>query len=98
MARRPLELRDEAWLEWQEASLHYDLERQGLGDRFDKAVVATLEHLTVVAAKYAVHENGFRYAPVSKFPFRVVFELDKGTVVVYNIYHMRREPRARRGS
>jgi hypothetical protein len=60
MKQRPLELRDEAWLEWQDASLHYDLERQGLGSRFDKAVLAALEHLTTVAAKYQVRENGFR--------------------------------------
>ena len=92
MKRRPLELREEAWLEWQEASLFYDLEKQGLGDRFDKAVVAELEHLTEVAAKYQVRENGFRYAPVAKFPYRLVFELDGDKVVVYNIYHTSRKP------
>jgi hypothetical protein len=91
-----LELRDEAWLEWQDASLHYDLEQQGLGSRFDKAVLAALEHLTTIAAKYQVRENGFRYAPVPKFPYRIVFELDGETVVVYNIYHASRRPLKRR--
>lgn len=94
--KRPLELREEAWLEWQEASLRYDLEKQGLGDRFDKAVLAALEHLVTVAAKYQVRENGFRYAPVSKFPYRIVFELDGETVVVYNIYHTSRRPLKRK--
>jgi len=35
MKVRILELREEAWEEWQDAALHYDLEKQGLGDRFD---------------------------------------------------------------
>jgi len=90
--KRLLELREEAWLEWQDASLRYDLEKQGLGDRFDKAVVTALEHLITVAAKYQVRENGFRYAPVTKFPYRIVFELDGDAVVVYNIHHTSRRP------
>lgn len=96
MKRRHLELRDEAWLEWQDASLHYDLEKQGLGARFDKAVLAALEHLTSVTARYQVRENGFRYAPVAKFPYRIVFEIDEDTVVVYNIYHSSRKPLKRK--
>lgn len=34
----------------------------------------------------------FRYAPVAKFPYRIVFEIDGDTVVVYNIYHTSRKP------
>lgn len=93
MKLRQLELRDEAWLEWQEAALHYDLEKEGLGGRFDRAVLAALDHLQRVAAHYQVRRNGFRYAPVAKFPYRVVFEIDAdGIIVVYNIYHMSRKP------
>ncbi|MCO5274923.1 MAG: hypothetical protein M9900_08390 [Flavobacteriales bacterium] len=50
-----------------------------------------LEHLVTVAAKYQVRENGFRYASVARFPYRIVFELDDD-VVVYNIYHTSRRP------
>lgn len=39
MKRKLLELREEAWLEWQDASLYYELEKQGLGVRFDQARV-----------------------------------------------------------
>lgn len=92
MKRRPLELREEAWLEWQDASLFYDLEKQGLGGRFDKAVLEALEHLTTVAAMYQVRENGYRSAPVKEFPYRIVFELDRETVIVYNIFHTSRRP------
>ncbi|MGV9012245.1 MAG: type II toxin-antitoxin system RelE/ParE family toxin [Flavobacteriales bacterium] len=91
MKKRSLELRDEAWLEWQGAAWHYDLERHGLGVRFDKAVEAALEHLSIVAAHYQVRENGFRYAPVIKFPYLIVFEIDDDMIVVYNIYHSSRK-------
>ncbi len=97
MTRRRLELREEAWNEWQDASLRYDLEKQGLGIRFDKAVVGALQHLISVAASYQVRENGFRYAPIPKFPYRIVFELDGTTVVVYNIYHVSRRPLMEKG-
>lgn len=76
--------------------MYYDLEKQGLGARFDKAVIAALEQLTTVTAKYRVRENGFRYSPIAKFPYRIVFELDGDTVVVYNIYHTRRKPLKRK--
>lgn len=93
MKLRQLELRDEAWEEWQDASLYYDLESAGLGGRFDKAVMAALEHLQVVAAHYQVRDNGFRYAPVKKFPYRIVFEIDDADIiVVYNIFHTSRRP------
>lgn len=92
MKVRRLELRDEAWSEWQDAAFHYDLEKQGLGGQFDKAVLVALEHLVKVAAHYQVRANGFRYAPIEKFPYRIVFELDDDVVVVYNIYHASRRP------
>lgn len=93
MKHRTLELRDEAWQEWQDAALYYDLEKPGLGDDFDKAVLAALDHLQRVAAHYQVRQNGFRYAPVLKFPYRVVFEIDdQNIIVVYNIYHVSRRP------
>lgn len=92
MKRRDIELREEAWLEWQDAALYYDLEKQGLGERFDQAVLAALEHLTSVTARYQVRANGFRYTPVARFLYRIVFELDGDTVVVYNIYHTSRAP------
>ncbi|MBL8001141.1 MAG: hypothetical protein JNL05_04185 [Flavobacteriales bacterium] len=95
MKRLQLELREEAWEEWQQASLRYDLERSGLGDHFDKSVISALEHLCSVASHYQIRENGFRYAPVPKFPYRIVFELDQGVVVVYNIYHTSRRPLVR---
>lgn len=97
MKLRQLELRDEAWEEWQDAALFYDLESAGLGARFDKAILAALEHLQVVAAHYQFRENGFRYAPVKKFPYRIVFEIDDAEIiVVYNIFHTSRRPISRK--
>jgi len=55
-------------------------------------VIAALEHLVKVAAHYQLRENGFRYAPVDPFPYRIIFEIQGDVVVVYNIYHMRRRP------
>lgn len=45
---------------WSGRTLRYDLEKPGLDDRFDKAVLTALEHLVTVAARYQVRENGFR--------------------------------------
>ncbi|MBK7112176.1 MAG: hypothetical protein IPL64_10795 [Flavobacteriales bacterium] len=51
-----------------------------------------MEHLTPITAHYRIQENGFRYAPVAKFPYRIVFEVDEDIVVVCNIYHTSRRP------
>ncbi len=91
MKRREIELREEAWLEWQDASLRYEFEKQGLGTRFDKVVLSTLEHLASVAASYQLRQNGFRYVPMDKFPYCIVFEIDGDVIVVYNIYHTSRK-------
>jgi len=96
MKARAIELRDQAWLEWQEASLHYELERPGLGERFDSAVLTALEDLTRVTCSYPEHGNGFRYAPVGGFPYCIVFELTGGLAVVYSVFHMSRRPMRRR--
>lgn len=82
MKAKAIELRDLAWQEWQDASLHYELELPRLGERFDAAVLKAVEDLIRVTCSFPERGNGFRYAPVSGFPYCIVFELTDGLAIV----------------
>lgn len=92
MKAKAIELRDLAWQEWQEASLHYELEQPKLGARFDTAVLKAIEDLVRVTCSYPERVNGFRYAPVQDFLYCIVFELTDGLAIVYSVFHTSRRP------
>ncbi|MCC6939778.1 MAG: type II toxin-antitoxin system RelE/ParE family toxin [Flavobacteriales bacterium] len=74
----------------------YDGLKAGLGDRFIAAFDACLESLER-GPKYQKRKEEYRHTLISRFPFRVVFEVEGNTVYVYQVRHTSMHPSERFG-
>ncbi|MBL0744497.1 type II toxin-antitoxin system RelE/ParE family toxin [Chryseolinea lacunae] len=72
----------------------YQMQLDGLGDRFTDAVHAVLSQIRSNPLMYAQRKNSFRAAKVKDFPFLVVYRIsDKNRIIVIaSIFHTSRAP------
>lgn len=62
------------------------------GERFGRAVEATLERIVTAPASFAVVHAPARSAPVQRFPYRVVYVVHGDRIFILAIAHVRRSP------
>lgn len=81
--------------EFNESLLWYESRLGGLGIRFKNAVENTLEKIQLNPETYTKGKRGFREAPVSGFPFKIIFYLSKkeGIIFISSVFHTSRNPR-----
>ena len=76
-----------------EARAWYDDIRSELGERFARAVEATVEAIAEHPAQFPVVYRGRRRAGVWRFPYGIFFEIQDRRIVVVARFHAKREPR-----
>jgi plasmid stabilization system protein ParE len=80
-----------AFEELEAAAAWYEANRQGLGDEFFRAVTDALDLLRPYPeAGKASGET--RQLTLSRFPFRIVYRLGNGGIVIVAIAHTKRRP------
>ena len=72
----------------------YDEQRLGLGVEFLRSSEATLARIERTPELYPVIDQETRRAPVRRFPFAIYFEIETDQVVIYAVWHYRRDPRS----
>jgi plasmid stabilization system protein ParE len=87
-----LVLRPEAELDMEEAALWYEVERQGLGDRFVSELSRLFVRITESPRQFPVVEEGARRGLLHRFPYAVYFLLEEDTATVLAVIHQRRHP------
>lgn len=65
---------------------------KGSGDRFLKALEDCYKEIRSNPHGYQVQKEPYRHAMLHKLPYRLVFEVDEGTVYVYQVRHTSRKP------
>ena len=81
----------EATVEVGEIFAHYEMEKPGLGHRFQKALGECYTSLALNPAGQK-RKGDFRHAAIKKFPYRVVYEVHDRYVVIYQVRHTSRKP------
>jgi plasmid stabilization system protein ParE len=76
-----------------DARAWYDNIRPELGERFAKAVEATVEAIAEHPLQVPVVYRNRRRAGVRRFPYSLYFELQERRIVVIACFHGRRNPR-----
>ena len=66
------------------------------GQRFIEAFEACLEQLRTNPS-YQKRKGNYRHVMLRKLPYRVVFEVEAGTVYVYQVRHTSRKPSKKLG-
>jgi mRNA-degrading endonuclease RelE of RelBE toxin-antitoxin system len=84
-------IKAEAIQDMSEAFEWYETKRTGLGTEFLNETEELINLITRNPEHYQSHRNQ-RVAVMHRFPFRIVYEIEKETIVVYAVYHDKRNP------
>lgn len=66
---------------------HYEAISPDLAIRFRASIHSCFEAIGERPESFACIQNHFRAALLDKFPYVVVFELRKQTIIIYAVYH-----------
>jgi plasmid stabilization system protein ParE len=81
----------EAIQDMKEAFDWYENKRTGLGTEFLNEVDEFFNRITQNPEHYQSYRNQ-RVAVMHRFPFKIVYEVERETIVVYAVYHDKRSP------
>ena len=86
-----LVLNDEAIQDMTEGFAWYEDKRIGLGVDFLDEVDEYFNKIVQNPEHYQAHQSQ-QIAIMYRFPYKVVFEVEKDIIVVYAVYHDKRDP------
>ena len=86
---------EEADREFTEASLWYEEQSPGLGERFIKMVETKLDLVLKFPERYPKRKGNFRETLVNIFPYIIIYTFNKKNqiVIVSSIFHASQNPR-----
>ena len=82
----------EAEVELAEARLWYSLQRQSLDVALIKRVDQALSAIVATPESYPIVYRNLRRAVLRQFPFAIFYEVNAREIVVFAVYHSRRDP------
>ena len=84
---------EQAKHELDEAIEWYDMQAMGVGGRFKVALRGLLEKVKLHPDWFLKEEDDVYKAYVPKFPYKVLYTIEKHELVVWAIAHLHRRPR-----
>ena len=87
-----LTVKAEAVLDIIEAFDWYEGKRTGLGTEFLDELEKYYDKITHTPGHYPLYLAEQRIAVMHRFPYKIVFEVELDTIVVYAVYHYKRDP------
>ena len=87
-----LEIKQEAVAEIEDAYYYYEEQQAGLGDIFLKFLDKCLKSMMNSSSGFKKVSGERRQIAVRKFPFVVIYEVFDNTIVVFAVFHTRRNP------
>lgn len=76
-----------------EAYNWYEEQRQGLGEEFIKELDNCFDKLQSHPEYFGKIKKNFRQMSLKRFPYVIVFEIIKKEVVVFAVFHTKRNPK-----
>ena len=89
---RKLEWRDRAIHEAQDAFDWYAAQGPGTGERLITEIDAHLVDLLARAQGYPKWRGPFKKMNLKRFPYVIVFRVMKDAVIIYSVFHSKRNP------
>ena len=83
----------EADAELAEARLWYGLQREGLDASLMQRIDETLKRISDFPKRSPVVHQHLRRAIMKQFPFAVFYEVTENEIVVFAVFHSRRNPK-----
>jgi toxin ParE1/3/4 len=83
-------IRPRAEADLREAKAWYDNKRPGLGDAFVSEVRQAVRLLEQSPERHPIYYRSFRRLLTRRFPYRIFYQIERESVVVFRILHVRR--------
>jgi toxin ParE1/3/4 len=90
--RYVMRLRPEAVSDIHEQAEYYESKEPGLGRRFVRAIMTTVDGIAPKPLKLQCRHGDVRIALVGRFPFGVAYFVDGGDIIVLAVLDLRRNP------
>jgi plasmid stabilization system protein ParE len=88
-----LEVRDEAQFDLDEAYIWYELQQIDLGRRLVLLVRDYMQILKTTPKQFPIIYKKKRSVSVQDFPYKIIFSIYSDTVVIFSIFHTKRNPK-----
>ena len=85
-------VKEEAFLDLIEAFDWYEEKKIGLWTVFLDEIEKCYERIKHSPQQFPSYHNQ-RIALLHRFPYKIVFEIEENTIVVYAVYHHKRDPK-----
>ncbi len=91
-----VEFLEPAAQEFYEATVFYNLQRQGLGQEFAKEVEDTIERIKQNPEAWTTisQSNRARRCLTRRFPYGIIYQIRQDTLLIVAVWHLRRRPKA----
>jgi len=87
-----LEILEIARHEFLSAREFYEFEQHGLGDRFEKEVKQALICVQHYPTAWSLEKKEIRRCFLHRFPYKILYSIQKDTIVVLAFAHLHRKP------
>lgn len=87
-----LEIRVAARIDIQEAINWYEKKQVGLGKTFVSEFRNTLKYIIENPAYFRRLGSSFREAKIRKFPFLVIYRIDKDKIIIFSVFNTHQKP------
>jgi hypothetical protein len=78
--------------EFLEAKEFYEIEQAGLGVRFEKEIKHSLLRIKQYPSAWPLESKEIRRYFVHKFPYKILYSIQKDTIVILAFAHLHRKP------
>ena len=87
-----IEFLEPAYLEYQEAIEFYNLQSEGLGNKFFSEIDRTISIIRNYPEGFTEYTKNTRKAVVNIFPYNIIYSIQKEKIIVIAIAHQHRKP------
>lgn len=78
--------------EFDDAIDWYDKQSEGLGKRFKRIVTKSIEKIRNNPEWYLKESDDLYKSYIPKFPYKILFTIEKHEIIIWAIAHMHRKP------
>ena len=85
-----IEFKQEAKAEIVDSFFFYEGKRIGLGKQFINELEQILQLISLSPGLFPKHRRGLKKAIIRRFPFIIIFEIEKAVITIYAVFHTSR--------
>ena len=88
-----LVLSKNANIEIEESKEYYNLQKESLGDEFQRDVKNALNSIVKLPNLYPNITSNIKRCLLHRFPFSIFYAIREGTIIILSVAHQHRKPR-----